>query len=210
MTTTTSTAKPTNLPAFELFAIEEKPADRAAAAKQGKVLAENATERTWTKVGVAFATKTGSLTVLIGPRGDPKQKRFLLCATTALDADDSDSRLPVGELFELTEGQSIDFKKDKAGVAWLNSDGSYNLVMGDRGDLDQPRYNLRRPQVSKEDTLAARVKELEAKVKELETALAAATQPKQEAVPAMPATPTQETKPKTVRRKQPVTAAAAA
>ena len=60
MTTTTNTSKSNNAPAFELFTIEQKPADRAAAAKQGKVLAENATQRIWTKVGVAFVTKTGA------------------------------------------------------------------------------------------------------------------------------------------------------
>ena len=73
----------------------------------------------------------------------PKQKRYLLCATTALDADDSSNRLPVGEVFELNDGP-IDFKS-KAGVAFICSDGSYNLVMGARGDLEQPRLNMWRP-----------------------------------------------------------------
>ena len=144
-TTSSNTAtQPSNLPAFELFSIEEKPADRAAATAKAKVLAENAMERIWTKVGVAFNTKTGALTVLLGAKGDPKQKRFLLCATSALDDNNEPtSRIPVGELFELNDGP-IDFKH-KAGVAFINSDGSYNLVIGDRGDLQQLRLNMRRP-----------------------------------------------------------------
>ncbi|MDP2343786.1 MAG: hypothetical protein Q8O67_22700 [Deltaproteobacteria bacterium] len=148
MTTTTSTRS--NPPAFELFSIEEKPADRAAAAKKGKSLPENATERVWTRVGVAFPTKSGSgaLAIIIGDRGDARQKRYLMCPTSALDEalenkGDSNSRIPVGELFELSDGP-IDFKR-KAGVAFLCSDGSYNIVLGDRGDLEQSRYNMRRP-----------------------------------------------------------------
>ena len=82
--------------------------------------------------------------MLIGERGDPAQKRYLMCATSALDKDDEETRLPVAELFELNDGP-IDFKS-KAGVAWINSDGSYNVVLGDRGDLHQPRFNMRRPQ----------------------------------------------------------------
>jgi hypothetical protein len=143
--TTTNTAAQKNSPAFELFTIEEKPADKAAAAKQGKVLAENATQRIWTKVGVAFATKgkSGALMVYIGERNDPKQKRYLLCQTSAFDNEELETRLPVGKLFEVGD-DGIDFKA-KAGIAWLNSDGSYNIVMGDSGDLHQPRFNMRRP-----------------------------------------------------------------
>lgn len=164
-TSTTSTASSTNSantastspsgsaqkksrPAFALYAVDEQPMSEAAKAKlraKGKHVAENAVERVWTKVGVAFPTKSGSgaLTILLGEKGDPKQKRYLLCPTSALDDKDPDARLPVGHLFELSEGSSIDFRK-KDGVAFVNRDDSYSILIGDKGDLEQVRLNMRR------------------------------------------------------------------
>ncbi len=143
-TTTNTTAQKKNVPDYELFHVEEKPADRAKAAAQGKTLAENAVERVWHKAGVGFTTKSGNaITVLVGERGDPKQKKYLLSWNSFLDNQTEGARIPVASMFQMLEGQPIDFTK-KDGVAFLNRDESLNLIIGDRGDPEQLRFNLRK------------------------------------------------------------------
>jgi hypothetical protein len=143
-TTTNTTAQKKNVPDYELFRVEEKPADRAKAAAQGKTLAENAMERVWHKAGVGFTTKSGNaITVLVGERGDPKQKKYLLSWNSFLDDQSENARIPVASLFQMLEGQPIDFTK-KDGVAFLNRDESLNLILGERGDPEQLRFTLRK------------------------------------------------------------------
>ena len=129
--TTTNRSFKSNLPAFELFTVEH----------------------TKQKMGVAFANSTepGALSILVGPKGDPAQKRYLLCTTEAFDTAEPGSNVPVGELFETTDGPT-DFE-DRAGVAFRCADGSYNLLLTDESpswdaddlltfDVRQVRLNM--------------------------------------------------------------------
>ncbi len=154
MTTTTAQK---NVPAFELFYVEERPADRHLAAIMGKTLAENAVDQVWRKVGVAFTTQGEHLSIVIGPKGDPAQRRYLAILSShqqqAKDNVDT-ARLPVADLFEKDSEGTIDFKH-KAGVLFLNSDESYTVIVGTKDDDNKIRYQMRRTQRS---ALAAPVK----------------------------------------------------
>lgn len=134
MTTTTATNTETtkkNMPTHEIFTVEGK--DEAAV---------------WTKVGIAFPTKKGtSHRVFIGNRGDPKQKVFLVSPNSFVDRDDGrpDSepkRNVYANVYEMKNGENIDFK-NRDGVAFLNRDDSMSLLIGDRGDLQQAKYQMR-------------------------------------------------------------------
>jgi len=146
MTTTTTAQK--NVPAFELFYVEERPADRHLAAIMGKTLAENAVDRIWRKVGVAFPTQSEHLSIVIGPKGDPAQRRYLAILSShqqqAKENVDA-ARLPVADLFEKDSEGNIDFKH-KAGVLFLNSDDSYTVIVGAKDDDNKVRYQMRRTQ----------------------------------------------------------------
>ena len=125
--------------------MEERKADAHLAAIMGKTVAANESERIWHKVGVAFVTPKGHLSLMIGPKGDPAQKRYLFIASSSMEKarqNPEATRLPVADLFEMEEGNSIDFQR-KAGVAFLNQDESFSLILGDRGDPEQLRYQLR-------------------------------------------------------------------
>ena len=125
--------------------MEERKADQHLAAIMGKTVAANESERIWHKVGVAFVTPKGHLSLMIGPKGDPAQKRYLFIASSSMEKarqNPGATRLPVADLFEMEEGNSIDFQR-KAGVAFLNQDESFSLILGDRGDPEQLRYQLR-------------------------------------------------------------------
>jgi len=151
MTTTTAqkTTAPKNIPAFELFYVEERPADRHLAAIMGKSLAENAITPVWHKVGVAFITQSEHLSIVIGPKGDPAQRRYLAILSShqqqAKENVDA-ARLPVADLFERDSDGNIDFKH-KDGVLFVNSDESYTVIVGARDD-DKVRYQMRRTQRS--------------------------------------------------------------
>lgn len=144
----TTTTKKLNVPAYEVFLIEERAADPAMAAKKGRTLAENAVDRIWHKVGVAFETAKGNANILIGPKGDPAQKRFLLVfsshAETNGERDHEARRRPAADIFASDGNGDIDFQSGKVGVAFFNRDESLSLVIGDRGDLEQLRYQMRR------------------------------------------------------------------
>ena len=134
----------TNRPTHELFFIEQRPACPLVAAATGRKLAENAIDTLWHKAGVAFTTTRGNANIYVGKRGEPAAKRYFLSFSTAHAAGgDADRRIPVGDLFAPDGDSNIDFRADKVGVAFVNSDGSYTLVIGDRGDLEQVRYQLR-------------------------------------------------------------------
>ena len=87
MTTTTATENSTkkNVPSQEIFLVEG----------EGEAT-------TWTKVGVAFPTKSGhSHRVLVGKRGDPKQKVYLVCPNSQFDAKDNSRVIIDGKAFKL-------------------------------------------------------------------------------------------------------------
>lgn len=145
MNTANTQTSSSNRPAFEIFYVEERKADQHLAAIMGKTVAANESERIWHKVGVAFVTPKGHLSLMIGPKGDPAQKRYLFIASSSMEKarqNPGATRLPVADLFEMEEGNSIDFQR-KAGVAFLNQDESFSLILGDRGDPEQLRYQLR-------------------------------------------------------------------
>jgi hypothetical protein len=105
--TTTNATQTTNQPTFTLFSSKNQQRSR---------------------VGVAFENQDGEpLTILIGNRGDPDQRRFALYATDAKKTAEPNSPIPVGELFDITDGQPDYDAPD--GFAYLCSDGSYNLVL---------------------------------------------------------------------------------
>jgi hypothetical protein len=141
-TTATNTTKNTNgtqatggaknVPSHEIFTVEG----------EGK-------DTTWTKVGVAFPTKSGeSHRVFVGKKGDPKQKVYLVCPNSQFDHKDNSRpgdeprRMPYANIFDATGGQSIDFKK-RDGVAFLNKDDSLTLLIGEKGDANQLKYQMR-------------------------------------------------------------------
>jgi len=133
MTTTTATTenKPKkNIPSHEVFVVEN-----------------DGQESIWTKVGVAFPTKKGtSHRVLIGNRGDPKQKVYLVCPRSFVDRDDGrpgdePKRNIFADLFEATNNE-LNFKH-RDGVAFLNRDESLTLLIGDRADPEQKKYQMR-------------------------------------------------------------------
>jgi hypothetical protein len=145
---TTATTQQKNVPAFELFYVEERPADRHLAAIMGKTLPENAVDKIWRKVGVAFTTPSEHLSIIVGPRDDPAQRRYLaiLSSHQQQAAENAEaSRLPVADLFERESDGTIDFKR-KAGVLFLNSDDSYTVVVGAKDDDNKVRYQMRRTQ----------------------------------------------------------------
>jgi len=142
MTTTTTT---TNRPSFELFYIEERPADRHLAAVMGKTVHENSVDRIWHKAGVAFNTPKGNANIYIGERGDPARKRYLLTFSSSLQKAKENreaNRIPVGDVFEPDASGNFDFDAP-AGVVFLNRDDSYTILIGDKGDLEQLRYQMR-------------------------------------------------------------------
>ena len=108
-------------------------------------------DTTWTKVGVAFPTKSGnSHRVLVGPRGDPKQKVYLVCPNSAFDGSpdakdnrtsDEPKRIPYATIFDATTN-NVDFK-NRDGVAFLNRDDSLSLLIGEKGDKNQVKYQMR-------------------------------------------------------------------
>ena len=115
-----------NAPSHEIFLVEG----------EGK-------DTTWTKVGVAFPTKSGhSHRVFVGKKGDPKQKIYLVCPNSQFDHEDKSrpgedaKRMPYANIFDTTGGGAIDFKK-RDGVAFLNRDDSLTLLIGDQGDPEQ-------------------------------------------------------------------------
>jgi hypothetical protein len=129
-TTTTTSAK--NTPSHEIFLVEG----------EGK-------ETTWTKVGVAFPTKSGhSHRVFVGKKGDPKQKIYLVCPNSQFDHEDKSrpgedaKRMPYANIFDTSGGGTIDFKK-RDGVAFLNRDDSLTLLIGEKGDKDQQKLQMR-------------------------------------------------------------------
>ena len=136
MTTTTNTTSsaPTtkrNVPSHEIFLIEG----------EGK-------DAKWTKVGVAFPTKSGtSHRVLVGKKGDPKQKVYLVCPNSQFDGKDNSrpgdepKRKPYANIYDATNN-NVDFKQ-RDGVAFLNRDDSLSLLIGDRGDANQLKYQMR-------------------------------------------------------------------
>ena len=145
MNTANTQTSSNNRPAFEIFYVEERKADKHLAAIMGKTVAANESERIWHKVGVAFVTPKGHLSLMIGPKGDSAQKRYLCFASSSMEKarqNPEATRLPVADLFEMEEGTNIDFQR-KAGVAFLNQDESFSLILGDRGDPEQLRYQLR-------------------------------------------------------------------
>ena len=130
-TTTTNTSTKKNIPSHEIFLIEG----------DGK-------DSTWTKVGVAFPTKSGtSHRVLIGKKGDPKQKVYLVCPNSQFEAKDNSrpgdepKRIPYATIFDATTN-NVDFKH-RDGVAFLNRDDSLSLLIGEKGDKNQAKYQMR-------------------------------------------------------------------
>jgi hypothetical protein len=129
MTSTTTKKRPS----YELFSVENH-GDHSPA--------------TWTKVGVAFRSKSDKTDILfVGPKGDPKTKRYLKVDSSQFDvpaqrAADEPRRIPVAKLYELTEGQNIDFRRND-GVCFLNRDSSYSVLIGDKADPEQVRLQMR-------------------------------------------------------------------
>jgi hypothetical protein len=131
----TNSAAKKNVPSHEIFVVEG----------EGK-------DTKWNKVGVAFPTRSGnSHRVFIGKRGDPKQKVYLVCPNSQFDGPnngdgngrpgDEPKRKPYANVFDATN-HNVDFKK-KDGVAFLNRDDSLSLLIGDRGDAQQLKYQMR-------------------------------------------------------------------
>jgi hypothetical protein len=127
----TETTK-SNRPTHDIFTVEEKDG-----------------ETVWTKVGVVFATKSGnSHRVLIGEREDPKRRVYLVCPNSSQDdsddrrADEEKKRRPYATIYDTTAGGDIDFKKGD-GVAFLNRDNSLTLLIGEKGDPMQQRFQMR-------------------------------------------------------------------
>ena len=128
--TNTSSAKK-NVPSHEIFVVEG----------EGK-------DSKWNKVGVAFPTKSGtSHRVFIGKKGDPKQKVYLVCPNSQFDGKDNSrpgdepKRKPYANVFDATNN-NVDFKS-RDGVAFLNRDDSLSLHIGDQGDPQQLKYQMR-------------------------------------------------------------------
>jgi hypothetical protein len=140
--TTTTTTKTSNRPSHELFFIEERRVDSQLAAALGRKVAENAVEPIWHKAGVAFTSTRGNINVYVGQRGEPGAKRYFISFSKQQEASEN-SRRPVADIFEPDADGNIDFRSDKVGVVFVNSDDSYTLLIGDRGDLEQLRYQLR-------------------------------------------------------------------
>ena len=143
MTSTTNTAKK-NVPACEVFFIEERRLDSTVMAAMGRPENKN-TETQWHKCGVGFLTKSDNLTILIGEKCSPAQKRALISFTDALDKVRSNpdaSRIPVANVYLADSDDKYDFDKND-GVAFLNNDESLNLIVGDRADPEQLRYVVR-------------------------------------------------------------------
>ena len=135
--TTTTTAAATNAsttsnrPSHEIFTVEGE--------------GENTV---WTKVGVAFPTKSGrSHRVLIGKKGEPSQRVYLVCPNSVFDGKDTarpgdePKRKVYADIFDATQG-NVDFKS-RDGVAFVNRDDSLSLLIGDRGDPMQLKYQMR-------------------------------------------------------------------
>lgn len=140
MTTTTTTTS--NRPSHELFFVEERSVDGQLAAALGRKVAENAVEAIWHKAGVAFTTTRGNINVYVGKRGTPGAKRYFISFSKYQEAAEN-SRRPVADVFEPDADGNIDFRADKVGVLFVNRDDSYTMVIGDSGDLEKLRYQLR-------------------------------------------------------------------
>jgi hypothetical protein len=131
----TAATKPTtakNVPAFEVFFVEERPADRELARIKGKTLSENAVDVTWHKCGVAFISASENLAIFIGDKDDPAQRKCLAIPTSALEEAHQNpdaARSPVANVFLRDQDDNIDFE-NRDGVLFLNRDDSYSLVLG--------------------------------------------------------------------------------
>jgi hypothetical protein len=142
-TTANNTAKKT-VPAAEVYFIEERHLDDTVLAMLGRP-AHKSLEKHWHKCGVGFMTKTDNLTILIGEKGSPTRKKALISFTDALDKMRAhpEGRLPVANVYLADGNGDLDFEKND-GVAFLNSDDSLSVLIGDRGDPAQLRYIVRK------------------------------------------------------------------
>jgi hypothetical protein len=144
MTTTSTKNTQKNIPAFEVFYVEDRKVDRHLAMLLGQTPSENAVQTTWHKVGVAFTTQSGNLSIIVGKQGDPAQRRFIGIQTSLLEEarkSPEAQRLPVGNLWQKNAQGDVDFE-NQDGVMFLNSDDSYSLVFDDGGN--KTRYQMRR------------------------------------------------------------------
>ena len=129
-TTTTTPAKKSNRPSHEIFTVEEQ---------------DNGATK-WTRVGVAFPTQNPSIhRVLIGDRGDPNQRVYLVRENFAADDEpartaEEERRRPFANVYD-AKGE-IDWRA-RDGVAFLNRDDSLTLLIGQ--GPDQVRYQMRPP-----------------------------------------------------------------
>ena len=142
MTSATANTSKKNLPTCEAYLVEERILDAHAASLRG--VREGTVEKNWVKVGVGFSTAKDNTIICIGKKDSPAARRYLMTFSTS-HHDDSDRRIPVANLFELKDGEKLDFKKPD-GVAFLCSDDSLNVIIGAREDPEQLRYNLRKVQ----------------------------------------------------------------
>jgi hypothetical protein len=143
MTSTTANKTAKNTPAVEVFFVEERHLDDTVLAIMGRPK-EKSLEKQWHKVGVGFKTKTDNLTILIGDKGSPTQKKALISFTDGLQKMQAhpEGRLPVANVYLADGNGDLDFEK-KDGVAFLNSDDSLSVIIGDKGDPAQLRYVIR-------------------------------------------------------------------
>ena len=142
--TTANTTAKKNVPAAEVFFVEERHLDATVLGMMGRP-ASKSLEKQWHKVGVGFTTKTDNLTILIGDKGSPTQKKALVSFTDALEKMQArpEGRLPVANIYLADGNGDYDFEQ-KDGVAFLNSDESLSVIIGDKGDPAQLRYVVRK------------------------------------------------------------------
>jgi hypothetical protein len=142
---TSTTNNTANKPSCEVFFIEERRLDETVMAIMGRS-PQNNIEKQWHKCGVGFDTKNDNINLLIGEKGSPAQKKALLSFTDALDKvrhNPEASRIPVANVYLADSSGKYDFEKND-GIAFLNSDGSLNVIIGDRADPEQLRYVVRK------------------------------------------------------------------
>lgn len=85
------------------------------------------------------------------PHSSVKQKVYLVCPNSQFDGPnngegnarpgDEPRRKPYASVFDATN-KNVDFKS-RDGVAFLNRDDSLSLLIGDRGDAQQLKYQMR-------------------------------------------------------------------
>jgi hypothetical protein len=126
-----------NRPSHELFSISEHPA-----CSRERILSAGEERQTWRKAGIAFTTTDSNLNVYIDDGGTTaKSTRYFVSCSNRRIAQ-NDRRIPIGNVFAPASDGAIDINNNKVGIAFLNDNDSYTIIVGVRGEPIPRRYVL--------------------------------------------------------------------